>query len=156
MTESDCHLPQAIIRGTAPPLSPPNVLTQWRCSENLGRCQQSLDLSVVIMSYHSHHSNSQRYPAGGYPGSAPPAHQGQGQYNRYDAPPGGNPYGPPAGANPYGPPAGGNPYGPPAGSDPQLWQWFSAVDLDRSGSISVTELQAALVNGAHRLSYETL
>jgi hypothetical protein len=39
-----------------------------------------------------------------------------------------------------GPPA-------PAGSEPQLWQWFSAVDTDRSGSISVTELQAALVNG---------
>jgi len=44
---------------------------------------------------------------------------------------------------------GGGPYqqGPPAGSDPQLWQWFSAVDLDRSGSISVNELQTALVNG---------
>ena len=39
-----------------------------------------------------------------------------------------------------GPPA-------PAGSEPQLWQWFSAVDTDRSGSISVNELQAALVNG---------
>ncbi|KAF8275260.1 EF-hand [Lactarius quietus] len=38
-----------------------------------------------------------------------------------------------------GPPA-------PAGSDAQLWQWFNAVDTDRSGSISVNELQAALVN----------
>ncbi|KAH9961207.1 EF-hand [Lactifluus volemus] len=37
--------------------------------------------------------------------------------------------------------------GPPAGADPQLWQWFTAVDSDRSGSISVSELQAALVNG---------
>ncbi|KAG1819566.1 uncharacterized protein BJ212DRAFT_1341646 [Suillus subaureus] len=36
--------------------------------------------------------------------------------------------------------------GPPAGSDPQLWQWFCAVDTDRSGALSVTELQAALVN----------
>ncbi|KAI0053842.1 EF-hand, partial [Auriscalpium vulgare] len=36
---------------------------------------------------------------------------------------------------------------PPPGGDPQLWQWFSAVDSDRSGSISVNELQAALVNG---------
>ena len=36
---------------------------------------------------------------------------------------------------------------PPAGSDAQLWQWFTAVDTDRSGSISVNELQAALVNG---------
>ncbi|KAI1795986.1 EF-hand [Ganoderma leucocontextum] len=39
------------------------------------------------------------------------------------------------------------PSGPPTGADPQLWQWFSAVDTDRSGAISVTELQAALVNG---------
>ncbi|KAI0748010.1 hypothetical protein C8Q80DRAFT_1169586 [Daedaleopsis nitida] len=39
-------------------------------------------------------------------------------------------------------------YGTPnAIPDPQLWQWFSAVDTDRSGAISVTELQAALVNG---------
>jgi len=37
--------------------------------------------------------------------------------------------------------------GPPPGADPQLWQWFSAVDADRSGSITATELQAALVNG---------
>ncbi|KAF8797884.1 EF-hand [Phlegmacium glaucopus] len=36
---------------------------------------------------------------------------------------------------------------PPPGTDPQLWQWFSSVDTDRSGSISVTELQSALVNG---------
>lgn len=40
------------------------------------------------------------------------------------------------------------PYGPPPGADPQLWQWFSNVDADRSGSITVTELQSALVNGA--------
>ncbi|KAI0313080.1 EF-hand [Amylostereum chailletii] len=39
-----------------------------------------------------------------------------------------------------------NAYAPPVGADPQLWQWFSAVDVDRSGAISVTELQAALVN----------
>jgi len=32
---------------------------------------------------------------------------------------------------------------------PQLLQWFNAVDTDRSGSISVAELQAALVNGQH-------
>ena len=37
--------------------------------------------------------------------------------------------------------------GPPPGADPQLWQWFSSVDTDRSGSITATELQAALVNG---------
>jgi len=37
--------------------------------------------------------------------------------------------------------------GAPGGGDTQLWQWFSAVDADRSGSISANELQAALVNG---------
>jgi len=37
--------------------------------------------------------------------------------------------------------------GPPAGGDPQLWQWFSAVDVDHSGSISAKELQSALING---------
>ncbi|KAJ7929233.1 hypothetical protein B0H13DRAFT_1964404 [Mycena leptocephala] len=36
---------------------------------------------------------------------------------------------------------------PPQGGDPQLFQYFSAVDQDRSGAISVTELQSALVNG---------
>ncbi|KAL0064073.1 hypothetical protein AAF712_008932 [Marasmius tenuissimus] len=37
--------------------------------------------------------------------------------------------------------------GPPPGHDPQLWQWFSAVDTDRSGHITADELQRALVNG---------
>jgi len=35
----------------------------------------------------------------------------------------------------------------PQGADPQLWQWFTSVDTDRSGAISAKELQAALVNG---------
>jgi hypothetical protein len=43
--------------------------------------------------------------------------------------------------------SGGGPPPPPAGADPQLWQWFSAVDIDRSGHISAPELQQALVNG---------
>ncbi|KAF8654192.1 hypothetical protein AX16_003721 [Volvariella volvacea WC 439] len=47
----------------------------------------------------------------------------------------------------YGAPPPPPAYGPPPGADPQLWQWFSAVDTDRSGAITVTELQAALVNG---------
>ncbi|EPQ58394.1 EF-hand [Gloeophyllum trabeum ATCC 11539] len=38
-------------------------------------------------------------------------------------------------------------YGPPPNADPQLWRWFSTVDTDRSGQISLNELQAALVNG---------
>jgi len=36
---------------------------------------------------------------------------------------------------------------PPQGADPQLWNWFLAVDEDRSGEISAVELQRALVNG---------
>ncbi|EJD05795.1 EF-hand [Fomitiporia mediterranea MF3/22] len=48
----------------------------------------------------------------------------------------------------YGQPAQQHSYrGPPPGADPQLWNWFSSVDTDGSGSISATELQAALVNG---------
>jgi Ca2+-binding EF-hand superfamily protein len=39
------------------------------------------------------------------------------------------------------------PVPPPPGADPQLWQWFSSVDEDRSGSITATELQTALING---------
>ncbi|KAH9053921.1 hypothetical protein EDB87DRAFT_1648679 [Lactarius vividus] len=56
----------------------------------------------------------------------------------------------------YGPPAGGyrgaggfapHQAAPPPGADPQLWSWFSAVDVDRSGHISAAELQRALING---------
>lgn len=65
---------------------------------------------------------------------------------------GGGGYGPPAmgygGADGYG---GGfaspQSRGPPPGADPQLWSWFSAVDTDRSGAISVVELERALING---------
>lgn len=64
---------------------------------------------------------------GGYTSPPPPAHGGAG-YPGYAAHP------PPMRA-------------PPPGADPELWHWFSAVDSDRSGSISVTELQSALVNG---------
>ena len=38
-------------------------------------------------------------------------------------------------------------YGHPPSIDPQLWQYFERVDVDRSGSIDVNELQSALVNG---------
>lgn len=57
--------------------------------------------------------------------------------------------GPPPGYGGYGggfshqPPAAG----PPPGADPMLWQWFNTVDTDRSGHISVHELQKALING---------
>merc|ERR1712223_218841 len=35
----------------------------------------------------------------------------------------------------------------PSGQQEQIRQWFQAVDADRSGQISATELQRALVNG---------
>jgi len=35
----------------------------------------------------------------------------------------------------------------PPGADPQLWQWFSTVDNDRSGAITAVELERALING---------
>ncbi|KAG5635233.1 hypothetical protein H0H81_011965 [Sphagnurus paluster] len=75
------------------------------------------------------------YGGGGYGGGG------------YGAPP---PGGPPGKAGGYGggfaAPGGGN-RGPPPGADPQLWSWFSTVDTDRSGAISVTELERALING---------
>ena len=37
----------------------------------------------------------------------------------------------------------------------RLWQWFCQVDTDRSGEISVNELHAALINGAHRVRVRT-
>ncbi len=46
------------------------------------------------------------------------------------------------GSHPYQPQ-----YGAPPDTDSQLWQFFTSVDTDRSGSIDVTELQNALVNG---------
>lgn len=68
---------------------------------------------------------------------------------------GGGGYGPPPTGGPPGygggapggfapPPHQG---GPPPGADPQLWNWFTAVDLDRSGHITVDELERALING---------
>jgi hypothetical protein len=69
---------------------------------------------------------------------------GQG-YGGYTSPP---PTGPGGGYPGYSPQQQPPPQrGPPPGADPELWHWFSAVDTDRSGSITVTELQSALVNG---------
>ena len=97
----------------------------------------------------------QRYPGAGAPpgqgypgaGARPP---GQGQpYG--SAPPPGQSYGsaPPPGQGGYVGGGGGGypPGGPGAGVDPQVQQWFSAVDQDRSGQIDYKELQRALVNG---------
>jgi Ca2+-binding EF-hand superfamily protein len=82
-------------------------------------------------------------PRGAPPAGGPPA---------YDQSYGGAPGGGYGGAHGYGGGGPGGfsqppPAGPPPGSDPQLWNWFVSVDTDRSGAISVTELQKALING---------
>jgi hypothetical protein len=47
-------------------------------------------------------------------------------------------------------------YGPPQGVDPAIYQWFVAVDTDRSGKINATELLQALSNAPWaRFSAET-
>ncbi|VDC05987.1 unnamed protein product [Peniophora sp. CBMAI 1063] len=72
------------------------------------------------------------------------SHSSSSRYSRSTPAPGG--YGQQAPG--YGAPYQQQQYhGPPPGADPQLWQWFNAVDADRSGAISVNELQSALVNG---------
>ncbi|KAK0486492.1 hypothetical protein IW261DRAFT_800024 [Armillaria novae-zelandiae] len=84
---------------------------------------------------------------GGY-GAPPPRAPPPGGYGGYGAPPPTGPP-PPGGGYAYGggfaPPAGQQ--GPPPGADPQLWNWFSAVDTDRSGAITASELERALING---------
>ncbi|KAJ7469312.1 hypothetical protein B0H11DRAFT_2043920 [Mycena galericulata] len=84
---------------------------------------------------------------GGYGGApppgGPPAYGGAG--GGYGAPP---PAAPPAAAATAAasrPPARGGPRLMPIPS--ALWNWFSSVDTDRSGSISATELERALING---------
>lgn len=78
---------------------------------------------------------------GGYGQQAPPP-QGYGQppAGGYGAPPRGQPqgYGAPGQQPGFG--------GAPPGIDPNVYQWFMTVDADRSGRISMTELQQALVN----------
>ncbi|EIN06448.1 EF-hand [Punctularia strigosozonata HHB-11173 SS5] len=76
-------------------------------------------------------------PAGGPPGYG--GGGGGGYGGGYGGPPGGGGYG-----GGFSAPGAG---GPPPGADPQLWQWFSSVDTDRSGNINANELQRALING---------
>jgi len=80
-------------------------------------------------------------PGGGY-GAGPPA----GGYASPPPPAGGGGYGRAPGYGGGFAPPGGN-RGPPPGADPQLWNWFSAVDTDRSGAITAPELERALING---------
>ena len=47
-------------------------------------------------------------------------------------------------------------YPPPAQPRPDLWAWFSAVDVDRSGKINPSELQRALSNGQTDFNIETV
>ncbi|KIJ51239.1 hypothetical protein M422DRAFT_203284 [Sphaerobolus stellatus SS14] len=84
---------------------------------------------------------------GGYPppgGAPPPAGGGYGQGGGYGSTAGG--YGQAAPPGPGGF-AASRPGAAPPGADPQLWNWFTAVDEDRSGAITAVELQHALVNG---------
>lgn len=109
------------------------------------------------MSYNAGYGQQQQHSA--YGGAPPPGGHGQQQQGGYGGapPPGGQQGGyggppPPGGQGGYGSRPGGfaqagAPQGPPPGADPQLWAWFTAVDLDRSGAISAPELQQALVNG---------
>jgi len=82
----------------------------------------------------------------GAPRGTPPAGGPPGYDQGYGGAPGGG-YGAAPG---YGGPGGFShppPAGPPPGADPQLWNWFVSVDTDRSGHITATELQKALING---------
>ncbi|KAJ1024082.1 hypothetical protein NDA16_002921 [Ustilago loliicola] len=104
------------------------------------------------------YGQQQQYGGGGY-GAPPPQQGGYGapppgqQGGGYGAPPpgqqqGGGGYGAPPPGQGYGRPQVFNAStGPPPGADPQLWQWFIAVDRDRSGQINPQELSQALVNG---------
>ncbi|THH33861.1 hypothetical protein EUX98_g219 [Antrodiella citrinella] len=67
----------------------------------------------------------------------------------YGAPPPQQGYGAPPPQPGYGvqPPFAGYGRQPPHGADPVLWGHFSRVDADGSGSITVTELRQALING---------
>ncbi|XP_002737487.1 programmed cell death protein 6-like [Saccoglossus kowalevskii] len=76
---------------------------------------------------------------GGYPPPQPGAYQPQ--QPGYGAP-GGYPGQQPG----YGYPQQQGPPGCPPGIDPSVWQWFCAVDADRSGKITALELQQALTN----------
>jgi len=90
---------------------------------------------------------------------APPGPPYGGYQQGYGAPPPNPAYGTHPGGYAPAPPQHGGGYGgghagftnpqdaPPPGADPMLWQWFIAVDTDRSRAITATELKTALTNG---------
>jgi Ca2+-binding EF-hand superfamily protein len=91
--------------------------------------------------YNQYGGGAPGYGQGGY--GAPPA---QGGYGGAPGGPGGYGAPPPQGysGGGFAPPAS---HPPPPGADPQLWTWFSSVDVDRSGAITAVELERALING---------
>ncbi|KAG1311345.1 hypothetical protein G6F64_003874 [Rhizopus arrhizus] len=93
--------------------------------------------------YQGYSPSSQHLPPPGTPQQQQQQQQGYGSYGR-PPPPQMNQGGYPPQQN-YGKPPG--PPGCPPGADAQLWGWFTAVDSDHSGQLSVDELQRALVNG---------
>ncbi|KAF7362672.1 hypothetical protein MVEN_00616500 [Mycena venus] len=95
--------------------------------------------------YGGHGGGGYAPPPGGPGGyGAPPPGGGYNAGGGYGGPPGGG-YGAAGGhAGGFAPPSG---HGPPPGADPQLWNWFTSVDTDRSGAINPQELERALING---------
>jgi len=97
-------------------------------------------------SYGSYGSYNHPSQAGGYGGRAPPPGGfggSQGSYGR--GPYGGHASG--GGGGGFVAPSSHAMAAMPPGADPQLWSWFTSVDLDRSGDISHIELERALING---------
>jgi len=97
-----------------------------------------MHLRMSIYSNAATHGGSSTYRTQSHSSSHPHRSQGSGQIYGVPNPNIGRPMA--AGFQGYQ-------QGPPVGADPQLWQWFQAVDADRSGAITVSELQTALVNG---------
>jgi Ca2+-binding EF-hand superfamily protein len=96
------------------------------------------------MSYGQNYGGYGGYTGGGDgygapPPGAPPIRGYGGQSPQY-----GGAYGLGGGAGGFPSTAG---YAMPPGADPQLWNWFTSVDLDRSGAITAIELERALING---------
>ncbi|CAO3621875.1 unnamed protein product [Cunninghamella blakesleeana] len=103
------------------------------------------------MSYNQYNYQQQQGGYSPHPGGQPNYQQQQHQQQQY----GGyqqqqTPYSPHVGGqNTYRPPPpqGQAPPPRPSAQNDQLYSWFVAVDTDRSGQLTVDELQRALVNG---------
>lgn len=109
------------------------------------------------MSYQQGYPPNQGYPpqGQGYQQQQPYGSQYGSQYRPYGgAQPYGSQYQQPYGAQqygsqyqPYGQPYGQSQYyRPPPGGNNQYWEWFTAVDRNRSGELDVDELRQALLN----------